>query len=162
MILRRSRKNARLAANLQRYLSLSSIEAAADRLAEVPTRKLPEVARATRARRQAEFDAWFQQRKTDASAAPDTTVADEESAPSAARDAALGPACSAARGFVRRRYIQSRDATGILRGGNPRVFHGVENRPARHRQDRARPAHSASGGKCRLGTGGGGVALGHC
>lgn len=81
VILRRSRKNARLAANLQRYLSLSSIEAAADRLAEVPTRKLPEVARQTRARRRAEFDAWFEQRKTDAGAAPDTTAADEGSAP---------------------------------------------------------------------------------
>ena len=81
VILRRSRKNARLAANLKRYLSLSSIEAAADRLAEVPTRKLPEVARQTRARRRAEFDAWFEQRKTDAGAAPDTTAADEGSAP---------------------------------------------------------------------------------
>jgi len=81
VILRRSRKNARLAANLQRYLSLSSIEAAADRLAEVPTRKLPEVARQTRARRRAEFDAWFEQRKTDAGAGPDTTAADEGSAP---------------------------------------------------------------------------------
>ena len=81
VILRRSRKNARLAANLQRYLSLSSIEAAADRLAEVPTRKLPEIARQTRARRRAEFDAWFEQRKTDAGAAPDTTAADEGSAP---------------------------------------------------------------------------------
>lgn len=66
-ILRRSKKNARLAANLQRYLSLASIEAAAERLADVPTRKLTEVARQTRARRQTEFDAWFeQQRKTDA------------------------------------------------------------------------------------------------
>ncbi len=81
VIVRRSRKNARLAANLQRYLSLSSIEAAADRLAEVPTRKLPEVARQTRARRRAEFDAWFEQRKTDAGAGPDTTAADEGSAP---------------------------------------------------------------------------------
>ena len=81
VILRRSRKNARLAANLQRYLSLSSIEAAADRLAEVPTRKLPEVARQTRARRRAEFDAWFEQHKTDADVAPDTTAADEGSAP---------------------------------------------------------------------------------
>jgi hypothetical protein len=80
VILRRSRRNAPLAANLQRYLSLSSIEAA-DRLAEVPTRKLPEVARQTRARRQAEFDAWFEQRKADADAAPDTTAADEGSAP---------------------------------------------------------------------------------
>jgi hypothetical protein len=81
VILRRSRKNARLAANLQRYLSLSSIEAAADRLAEVPTRKLPEVARQTRARRRAEFDAWFEQHNTDAGAAPDKTAADEGSAP---------------------------------------------------------------------------------
>lgn len=72
VILRRSRKNARLAANLERYLSLSSIEAAADRLADVPTCKLPEVARQTRARRQAEFDAWFeQQRKADAGTDPD-------------------------------------------------------------------------------------------
>lgn len=80
VILQRSRKNARLAANLQRYLSLSSIEAAADRLAEVPTRKLPEIARQTRTRRRAEFDAWFEQHKTDADAAPDTTAADEGSA----------------------------------------------------------------------------------
>nr|WP_295468861.1 hypothetical protein [Mesorhizobium sp.] len=66
-ILRRSKKNARLAANLQRYLSLATIEPAPKRLADVPTRKLPEVARQTRARRQAEFDAWFEQRrKTDA------------------------------------------------------------------------------------------------
>ena len=81
VIVRRSRKNARLAANLQRYLSLSSIEAAADRLAEVPTRKLPEVARQTRARRKTEFDAWFEQRKTVADVDPDTTVANETSAP---------------------------------------------------------------------------------
>lgn len=66
-ILRRSRKNVRLAANLQRYLSLASIETAAERLADVPTRKLPEAARQTRARRKAEFDVWFErQRKTDA------------------------------------------------------------------------------------------------
>jgi len=81
VILRRSRKNARLAANLQRYLSLSSIEAAADRLADVPTRKLPEVARQTRALRKTEFDAWFEQRKTVADVDPDTTVANETSAP---------------------------------------------------------------------------------
>lgn len=80
-ILRRSRKNARLAANLQRYLSLSSIEAAAERLADVPTRKLPEVARQTRARRQAETDGWFKQRKSDVGAASGTTVADERSTP---------------------------------------------------------------------------------
>lgn len=79
-IVRRSRKNGRLAANLQRYLSLSSIEAAADRLADVPTRKLPEVARATRARRQAETDAWFkQQRKADAGTDPYTATTSERS-----------------------------------------------------------------------------------
>lgn len=77
-ILRRSKKNARLAANLQRYLSLASIEAAADRLADIPTRKLPEVARQSRARQKAEFDAWFeQQRTTDAGEITDITVADE-------------------------------------------------------------------------------------
>lgn len=66
-ILRRSKKNARLAANLHRYLSMASIEAAADRLAEVPTRELPEVARRTRARQKAKFNAWLeQQRKADA------------------------------------------------------------------------------------------------
>lgn len=66
-ILRRSKKNARLAANLHRYLSMASIEAAADRLAEVPTRELPEVARRTRARQKTEFNAWLeQQRKADA------------------------------------------------------------------------------------------------
>ncbi|MGE0232440.1 MAG: hypothetical protein AB7O39_17225 [Flavobacteriaceae bacterium] len=80
VILRRSRNNARLAANLQRYLSLSSIEAAAERLADIPTRKLPEVARQTRARRQAEFDVWFeQQRKADAGTDPDTAIASEGS-----------------------------------------------------------------------------------
>lgn len=74
-ILRRSRKNARLASNLQRYLSLASIEAAAERLADVPTRKLPEVARQTRARQKAEFDAWFeQQRKAEGSTAPETVT----------------------------------------------------------------------------------------
>ncbi|WP_376706197.1 hypothetical protein RQ479_33145 (plasmid) [Mesorhizobium sp. ISC25] len=81
VILRRSRKNGRLAANLQRYLNLSSIDAAADRLASVPTRKLPEVARQTRVRRLAEFDAWFEQRKTDAGVDSYTTLADEGSAP---------------------------------------------------------------------------------
>lgn len=65
-ILRRSKKNARLAANLHRYLSMASIEAAADRLAEVPTRDLPEVARRARARQKAEFNAWLEQnRKAD-------------------------------------------------------------------------------------------------
>lgn len=79
-ILRRSRKNARLAANLHRYLSLSSVEAAAERLADVPTRKLPEVARQTRARRKTEFDVWFeQQRKADATTDRDTPIANERS-----------------------------------------------------------------------------------
>lgn len=77
-ILRRSKKNARLAANLQRYLSLASIETAAERLADVPTRKLPEVARQSRARQKAEFDAWFeQQRTTDAGETTGITVADK-------------------------------------------------------------------------------------
>ena len=67
VILRRAKNNARLGANLHRYLNLASIEAAAERLADVPTRRLPEVARQTRARRTAEFDAWLeQQRKADA------------------------------------------------------------------------------------------------
>lgn len=78
-ILRRSRKNARLAANLQRYLNLASIEAAAERLADVPTRKLPDVARQTRARRKAEFDTWFEQRREADSAASDTTTANTRS-----------------------------------------------------------------------------------
>jgi hypothetical protein len=79
-ILRRSKKNARLAANLRRYLSLASIEAAAERLADVPTRKLPEIARQTRARRKAEFDAWFEQQRTnDAGETGGITVADEGS-----------------------------------------------------------------------------------
>lgn len=60
VIVRRARKNRRLAANLHRYLSIASIEAPAERLADVPTRKLPEVARATRARRKAEFEAWLE------------------------------------------------------------------------------------------------------
>jgi hypothetical protein len=67
VILRRAKNNARLAANLHRYLSLASIEAAAERLADVSIRRLLEVARQTRARRTAEFDAWLeQQRMTDA------------------------------------------------------------------------------------------------
>ena len=82
VILRRSRKNARLAANLQRYLSLSSIEEAAERLADVPTRKLPEVARQTRARRQAESDAGFEQRrKANAGTSSEAPAANEGSAP---------------------------------------------------------------------------------
>lgn len=60
VIVRRARKNRRLAANLHRYLGIASIEAAAQRLADVPTRKLPDVARETRARRKAEFDAWLE------------------------------------------------------------------------------------------------------
>lgn len=65
VIVRRARKNQRLAANLHRYLNIASIEAAAERLAEVPTRKLPDVARATRARRKAESEAWLEQRRVD-------------------------------------------------------------------------------------------------
>jgi len=61
VIVRRARKNQRLAANLHRYLSVASIEAAAERLANVPTGKLPDVARATRARCKAESDAQFEQ-----------------------------------------------------------------------------------------------------
>lgn len=49
-ILRRSRANPRLAANLHRYLNLASTEAAAERLADISTRKLPEAARQSRAR----------------------------------------------------------------------------------------------------------------
>jgi hypothetical protein len=64
-ILRRSRKNARLAANLQRYLNMASIEAAAGRLADIPTRKLPEIARQTRARRRAEDEVSLQQARRD-------------------------------------------------------------------------------------------------
>ncbi|CCV16365.1 hypothetical protein [Mesorhizobium sp. STM 4661] len=78
-ILRRSRKNARLGSNLQRYLSLASIEAAAERLADVPTRKLPEVARETRARRKAEFDVWFEQHRNADVAVPDTAEDDTRS-----------------------------------------------------------------------------------
>lgn len=81
VILRRSRKNAHLATNLQRYLNLSSIEAAAERLADIPTRKLPEVARQTRARRQAEFHASFEQHNTGPLAIRGTTAVDKGSAP---------------------------------------------------------------------------------
>lgn len=59
VMLRRSKKNARLAANLHRYLNMASIEAAADRLADVPTRELPDVARQTRIRQRADCDAWL-------------------------------------------------------------------------------------------------------
>jgi len=80
-VVRRSRRNARLAANLQRYLSLASIEAAAERLANVPTRKLPEIARQTRARRKAEFNAWLdQQQKDDRSASTEATTDKPEDA----------------------------------------------------------------------------------
>lgn len=73
-VVRRSRKNARLAANLQRYLSLATINAA-ERLANIPTRKLPEIARQTRARRKAEFNAWLdQQQKDDRSASTEATT----------------------------------------------------------------------------------------
>lgn len=58
-ILRRARKNVRIAANLHRYLNLASAEAAARRLADIPTRRLCVVARETRARRAAEFRAWL-------------------------------------------------------------------------------------------------------
>lgn len=72
VILRRSKKNARLAANLHRYLNMASIEAAADRLPDVPTRELPDVARQTRTRQKAEFDAWLG--KADAVEAPRSTM----------------------------------------------------------------------------------------
>ena len=76
VILRRAKNNARLAANLHRYLSLASIEAAAERLADVPTRRLPEVARQTRARRTAEFDAWIEQQRTTDAVEVRETIAD--------------------------------------------------------------------------------------
>ncbi|MGE0653335.1 MAG: hypothetical protein AB7P12_16565 [Alphaproteobacteria bacterium] len=75
-VLRRSKKNARLAANLHRYLSMASIEAAAERLADVSTRSLPEVARQTRARRRAEFNAWLEQQRTIDAVEPAETIAD--------------------------------------------------------------------------------------
>lgn len=62
VIVRRARKNQRLAANLHRYLGIASIEEAAERLAHVPTRKLPDVARQSRARHKAEFEAWLESR----------------------------------------------------------------------------------------------------
>lgn len=75
-ILRRSRKNARLAANLHRYLSLASIEAAAERLADIPTRKLSEAARQTRVAGKAEFAVHFdRQREEGATAEADIAVA---------------------------------------------------------------------------------------
>lgn len=63
VIVRCARKNQRLAANLHRYLGMASIEAAAERLAHVPTRKLPDIARQTRARCKAEFEAWLENRR---------------------------------------------------------------------------------------------------
>lgn len=74
VILRRSKKNARLAANFHRYLNMASIEAAADRLADVPTRGLPEVARQTRTRQKAESDAWLG--KSDAVQTRPTTMSE--------------------------------------------------------------------------------------
>ncbi|MER8671383.1 hypothetical protein NKH45_30235 [Mesorhizobium sp. M1156] len=72
-ILRRSRTNTRLAANLHRYLNLASTEAAAERLADISTRKLPQAARQSRARGKAEFDALFDERHlTDTVAGSDT------------------------------------------------------------------------------------------
>ncbi len=62
VIVRRARRNPKIAANLHRYLDVASVEAAAQRLADVPTRKLPAVAHETRARRAAEFKAWLEER----------------------------------------------------------------------------------------------------
>ena len=55
---------------------MASIEAAAERLADVSTRSLPEVARQTRARRRAEFNAWLEQQRTIDAVEPDETIAD--------------------------------------------------------------------------------------
>jgi hypothetical protein len=59
-IVRRARRNPKIAANLHRYLNLASAEEATQRLAAVPTRKLPAVARETRTRKAAEFKAWLE------------------------------------------------------------------------------------------------------
>lgn len=89
VIVRRARKNQRLAANLHRYLSIASIEAAAERLAHVPTRKLPDVARATRARREAEFDARLNRhQQTDFDTVHDTARSAKAIRPSDAEDRA--------------------------------------------------------------------------
>lgn len=72
-ILRRSRTNTRLAANLHGYLNLASAEAAAERLADIPTRNLPQAARQSRARGKAELDALFDEHhRTDTVAGSDT------------------------------------------------------------------------------------------
>lgn len=67
-ILRRAGKNARIAANLHRYLNLASAEVAARRLADIPTRKLSVVARETRAKKAAEFKAWLEEQDREKSA----------------------------------------------------------------------------------------------
>lgn len=54
-IVRRARKNPKIAANLDNYLNRQSAEKAAERLADIPTRQLPVVARETRARKEVEF-----------------------------------------------------------------------------------------------------------
>lgn len=73
--LRRSRSNARLAADLPRYLRFISIEAVTVRQADVPTRKLTDVARQSRTCGKAEFDASCNgQNETEARSEPDATV----------------------------------------------------------------------------------------
>lgn len=82
IIVRRARKNGRLAANLHRYLSITSIEAAAERLADIPTRKLPELARQTRERCKAEADVSLQElRATNASSGAHASTENSGSTP---------------------------------------------------------------------------------
>ncbi|MBA3448358.1 MAG: hypothetical protein H0T56_12265 [Pseudaminobacter sp.] len=61
VIVRRACRNPKIAANLHRYLDMASVKAAAQRLADVPTRKLSLVARETRARKEAESRAWLEE-----------------------------------------------------------------------------------------------------
>ncbi|MGQ3141255.1 hypothetical protein [Rhizobium oryzihabitans] len=49
-VLRRSRKNPKLAANLAKYLNLALAKECDRRMADIPTRKLPEAARQSRQR----------------------------------------------------------------------------------------------------------------
>lgn len=59
ILYRRSLKNPKLAANIWRYLSQSSVMPEVERLKDVSTRDMAEHARQTRERARAEFQKWL-------------------------------------------------------------------------------------------------------
>lgn len=62
-IVRRARRNPKIAANLSRYLNAELAEECARRMETIPTRKLADAARVTRQRRQAAWDAELEAMK---------------------------------------------------------------------------------------------------